>query len=285
MNKIKYKKILFDTLKYFISICEENHLAYYIAAGSALGAIRHHDIIPWDDDIDIYMPRDDYKKFLSLKDQINDKQYQIITLENPGYYLPFAKMVNSNTTIWEYKQFPFIIGIFIDIFPLDRINKNKEETAKLVLQYKSKFYNYLRGIKKYTFYDFIQPLKKCEIKSFLNKLLDITYYRINNKRFLTDFKCYEEQLNNSNDGDYLVAFGGSYGIKEIYNRDWFLEIIEIDFGDIKVKIPKKYNEYLTYLYGDYMKLPPKEKQISHHYQHYINIDCRKSIHEIENCKL
>ena len=165
MDKIKYKKILFDTLKHFISICEKNQLTYYIAAGSALGAVRHHDMIPWDDDIDIYMPRDDYKKFLSLKDQIDDKQYQIITLDNSGYYLPFAKMANLNTTIWEYKQYPFIIGIFIDIFPLDRINKNREETAKLVIEFKSRFYNYLRGIKKYTLNDFILSLKKCCVKA------------------------------------------------------------------------------------------------------------------------
>ena len=280
MDKIKYKKILLDTLKYFISICEKNELTYYIAAGSTLGVVRHHDMIPWDDDIDVYMPRDDYNKFLSLRNSINNKQYEIVSLSNKGYYLPFAKIVNLNTTIWEYKQFPFIIGIFIDIFPLDRINANKEETIKLVKQYKSKFYNYLRGIKKHTMKDFIKSLKDCDIKSFLNSILDITYYRINNKRYLYSFLDYEKQLNNSEKGDYLVAFGGSYGVKEIYKREWFLNSIEADFADIKVKIPKGYDEYLTYLYGDYMKLPPIDKRISRHCQYYINIDCRKTINEI-----
>jgi len=281
MDKIKHKKILFDTLKYFISICEKKRLTYYIAAGSALGAVRHHDMIPWDDDIDIYMPREDYNKLISLKNEINNEEYNIVSLNDPGYYLPFAKIVNLNTTIWEYKQYPFIIGIFIDIFPLDRINKNREETARLVLQYKSKFYNYLRGIKKYTFDDFIKSLKVCDIKSFFNKILDITYYRNKNKRFLSLFLNFEKELNNLNEGDFLVAFGGSYGVKEIFKREWFLDYIEIDFADIRVKIPKGYDEYLKHLYGNYMKLPPKEKQISRHFRHYINIDCRKSFDEIE----
>lgn len=285
MDKIKYKKILFDTLKYFISICENNQLTYYIAAGSTLGAIRHKDMIPWDDDIDIYMPREDYEKFLSLKDEVNNNQYNIVSLADTGYYLPYAKMINLNTTIWEYKQFPFIIGIFIDIFPLDRINKNKEETEQLVIQYKSKFHNYLRGIKKYTFSDFIQSLKQYELKSFINKILDITYYRYKNKTYLKSFLNYDKQLNNTKEGDYFVVFGGSYGVKEIYKREWFLDNIEIDFAGIRVKIPKEYDKYLKHLYGNYMKLPPKEKQISRHYQHYINIDCRKSIREIENCRL
>lgn len=280
MDRIKYKKILINTLKYFISICEKNQLTYYIAAGSTLGAIRHKDIIPWDDDIDVYMPREDYEKLLSLKNNINNKQYEIISLNDAGYYLPFAKICNVNTTIWEYKQFPFIIGVFIDIFPLDRINASKVETTKLFKRYNSKFHNYLRGIKQHTFNDFIKSLKDCNIKSFLNLILDISYYRINNKRFLNSFLDYEKQLNNSKEGDYLVVFGGSYGIKEIYKREWFLNSIEADFADIKVKIPKGYNDYLTYLYGDYMKLPSIDKRISRHYQYYINIDCRKTINEI-----
>lgn len=285
MDRVKQKKILLDTLKYFISICETNQLTYFIAAGSTLGAVRHHDIIPWDDDIDIYMPREDYEKLLSLEKSINNSEYEIISLKNTGYYLPFAKMVNLNTTIWEYKEFPFVMGIFIDIFPLDRINANKEETIKLITQYKSKFYNYLRGIKKYTFSDFIHSLSQCEIKSFINKILDITYYRFNNNKYLTLFLDFDKQLNDTKRGDYFVVFGGSYGIKEIYKREWFIDYIEIEFAGITVKIPKEYDEYLTYLYGDYMKLPPIEKQISRHCQYYINIECRKTFHEIEICKI
>lgn len=279
----RFKTLLLDTFKYTVSICEKYNLKYYVAAGSALGAVRHHDIIPWDDDIDIYMPRDDYEKFRSISHQYISEEYEILSLDNDGYYLPFIKVSNKNTTIWENKMYPFILGVFVDVFPLDRVDANIEEIHKMVHTYKIKYRNFLRSICNYSINDLCNMLSHGHIRSFLKSVLKITYFRIKREKYLQEFREYDKSMNNPQ-GDYLVVFGGSYGVKEIYQREWFLDTVEMDFADMKVKIPKGYDEYLSYLYGDYMTLPPREKQVNKHPHYFIDLSQRLSIREIKNRK-
>gem|GEM_PF-4050912 len=92
------KKALTSTLKGFINFCEQHNLRYYAAFGTAIGAVRHHGIIPWDDDIDVYMPREDYNKFLSLRGTLENSEYEIVDIENKGYYL--ERQINE----FEYKK-------------------------------------------------------------------------------------------------------------------------------------------------------------------------------------
>ena len=284
MNKLEKGKLI-DALKFFISICEENKLTYYLAAGSALGAIRHHGIIPWDDDIDIYMPRLDYEKFLSLKKSYVNEKYQVVTLEDKGYYLPYAKIVDLSTTIWEHKCFPFILGAFIDIFPLDRIDEDIRGTKKLVKKYKHKFNKYSRGISVYSFSDLKRMLITGDFLNLFRSVLKISFYRKMNRKYLVEFIRFEKQLNNNESGNYLVVFGGSYGVKEIYKREWFLDVTEVDFSGVKVKIPIGYHEYLSHLYGNnYMEMPTKENQCTCHNHYFVDYECRLTFNEIKKRK-
>ena len=91
ISEIEFKQRLIKLFKEFIDVCNKNKLRYYAAYGTALGAVRHRGIIPWDDDIDVWMPREDYERFLSLRNQLTATPYEILDIQNKGYYLYFAK--------------------------------------------------------------------------------------------------------------------------------------------------------------------------------------------------
>lgn len=120
-DKLKYKEILCKTMKSFINICKEHNLQYYACAGTCLGAIRHKGMIPWDDDIDVLMPRSDYDKFLALKQKLQGTGYEIVDSNNQFYNQWFAKFSDANTTIVEMTDFPIVFGVYVDIFPLDEV--------------------------------------------------------------------------------------------------------------------------------------------------------------------
>lgn len=95
------KNKLNEVFQFTIDFLNSYNLNWCVAYGTAIGAVRHHGIIPWDDDIDIFMPREDYNKFMSLRGELYDTHYRIIAMGDDNYWLPFAKLFDSNTTIWE----------------------------------------------------------------------------------------------------------------------------------------------------------------------------------------
>ena len=118
--KERWNTTILGILRELISICERHGLHYYCCAGTAIGAVRHHGIIPWDDDIDVIMPRPDYDRLLEIAQQEDFGQYELITpYNNPAYPLYFAKLSDRTTTLVEERERPCVIGLFVDIFPLD----------------------------------------------------------------------------------------------------------------------------------------------------------------------
>lgn len=146
---LAYRAKLIETFKAFDKFCEEHNLTYYAGGGTLIGAVRHQGIIPWDDDIDVLMLKPDYDRFLALKKQCKGTGYNILDYHDKGYYLPFAKFVDSNTSIWEMSQQQFVIGSFVDVFPLCITDDNEEENQYKVDCYKTLFNNYSNGIKSY----------------------------------------------------------------------------------------------------------------------------------------
>ena len=157
----RYKKVLLETMKAFIDFCSQNKLEYVAAYGTALGAVRHKGLIPWDDDIDVFMTRDNYEKFLECREKAKLAGYEIFDLNDEGYYLPFAKFCNANTTLWEVERLPFVMGVFIDVFPLDFTSEDESYSVEVRRQYKEFWGWYFQSLKKFKVGDFVS----CEVKT------------------------------------------------------------------------------------------------------------------------
>ena len=279
-----YKPKLIQVLKEFISICTIHNLNYFCCGGTALGAVRHNGIIPWDDDIDIIMPRPDYDKFLAL---FESDDYVLITPENTNsYYLPYSKMSLKNSTLIEKRGILCNVGIFIDIFPLDGISKNENNQ----LQDLKQFYKIANKIHrqpkqfKNNILDGVKSLKNRQIRSFWLELSLAFNKKAKRKKIISSLRdCmlkYDYAI-----AEYVSNYAGMWGIRECCPKIWFEKFTEYEFEGILVRLPAEPHHYLTRLYGNYMELPPVEKRTSHHVFAYINLEKRLTIEEIKALKL
>lgn len=254
------QNIELDILKEFIRVCEILELNYFLIGGSLIGAVRHKGFIPWDDDIDVCMLRDEYEIFLREGQKYLDKKLFIQTYKtDENYSNCFAKIRNSETTFMEdsVKDVQMNHGIFIDIFPIDNLYSINKIKAKMI--HYALYQNY--------FLNSENLFKKCF--AYLSKI----FYR--NKTKLELCKKLEKihTLANDKNKDKVVNYCGSWGVKkESHYKDDFSDYQLVDFENIKVKIPIGYDRILKDTYGDYMKLPPEEKRVSHHYTEVIDVN-------------
>lgn len=264
LNKIKELELnMFDTI---IHICEEEKIKYFVSGGTALGTIRHNGFIPWDDDIDIALPREDYEKFIKIvPEKLPENLFLQTFLSDPEYPLNYAKIRNSDTTFIEssFKDLKMNHGIYIDVFPLDGYPKSKLQQA---------IFNFRNNL---LFYGCYFRLNRCTLSSVKTKLLYFTtkflykdIYTINLKREKL-FKKYKYK-----DCEYVAAFCGAYGKKEIMPKMFFGNGRKGTFEGLTVNLPDKVEDYLTQLYGDFMQLPPIEKRKPHH--HCVVVDLNKA---------
>lgn len=279
----KEKQILINLFQKFINICQVHNLRYYCIGGTLLGAIRHQGMIPWDDDIDVLMPREDYDKFLKI-DFSEFEGVEVITMHNnPHYYLPFSKFCDSSTTILEYANIPAILGSFIDIFPLDGASSDENVLEKDLLQFRM-LANKL----------FVESKVFIEnIKSFFKRLFNFQFRAAWNEITLSVSKeTKRRSIVNSlemvmrrydyNNSTIVGNYGGMWGIKEFWNKSNFDSYLLQNFESLQVRIPVGYDAILTKMYGNYMQLPPIEKRISHHNVAYKNLKERKSLQQVYN---
>ncbi|MCI5496988.1 MAG: LicD family protein [Firmicutes bacterium] len=256
------QKIAFEILKFVDKFCRKHNIKYSICGGTLLGAVRHKGFIPWDDDIDIMMPREEYERFLKLMDNQykNGDKYKCLHYGKnfPDYYYRFAKVVDLSTTLQEST---FInnkeLGIFIDVFPLDGIPSNHP------LRYAKKSHYYGRMLIHSNMSKVNKngiPIGKYLIKKYLlypfAKLYGRDYWLKKHENYVKSFHF--------NDYEYCNLYAGGIGINEMFPRKFFDEIIDIDFEGYKLQTIKEYEKYLEHAYGDYMTPPPPEKQITHH---------------------
>lgn len=249
------QKVQIMILKYFIKICEENNLLYFIYGGSLLGTIRHEGFIPWDDDIDVIMFREDFEKLNKIFEKNIDDKYRFINVLNEEtYHYTFGRLMLKNTLFeeWWASQVDYTHNIFIDVFILDNIPKNKFK--RFIHRWSSFLLNQL------TMYAFIKfdnnsKLKKIiqQLTHYLIKILPMSPYSIKRKCVET-FTKYENQ-----DCDEVCDFPAICQMPIYYKTDW-LPLKKAKFEDLEVNIPNDYDKILTRTYGDYMKLPPKESR-------------------------
>lgn len=236
-----------DILKYVDAVCKEYNLRYFLSFGTLIGAIRHKGFIPWDDDIDISMPREDYDRFVEITKNTKGI-YITLYPEKEGYPYPFVKVVDTNTKLAEEDVMDIPDnGLWVDIFPLDGYTNSKPS-------FTNKFATALERARSLATYD------KCPERFKNQKLLWLIArcfgYKFFQKKVIS--LCKKSPYATSKYVGY--AYGAAMSV---YPGDFFNELIRAPFEDGEFLIPARYDEYLTLLYGDYMKIPSEDQQISH----------------------
>lgn len=251
------KAIELDILKVFHAFCVKNNIRYFISHGTLLGAIRYKGFIPWDDDLDVLVPREDYERLLTIFR--DTERYQLIAFEkNPNYAFPYAKLCDMSTRKIEGGQDNGVeLGLDIDVFPLDHWNDDLKK-AKHEVKYQRRSMRCL-GLAKLQKPDSVNPVKRFVkgILMALCKLRGSAYY-------------VEKIIQCANKPEQKGSryMGGKawnvYGERDILPAEVFAEAIELEFEGEKFFAPVGYDAFLTSLYGDYLPEPPVEKRKTHH---------------------
>lgn len=255
------KTIETDILRAFVRVCEQLNLRYYLLGGTLLGAVRHQGFIPWDDDIDIGMPRADYERFLEQGGGLlPDHLFLQTNVTDPEYPLCFAKIRDSRTTFVESSVGDRKInhGVFLDIFPLDYYPEGVFERATFTLRKKL-----LCGRIDTVFRIPENRTAKARSKRILGTILMPSLKRAVRNRN----RLYRSVKKSS----FLANYGGAWGAKEIVPADWYGDGTPVQFEGLTVMAPREYDKWLTQVYGDYMQLPPVEKRVNHHYTDAIDL--------------
>ena len=276
----RYKTILFKTFQAFIDTCEKYNLRYFCAGGTVLGAVRHGNIIPWDDDIDVFMPRDDYERLIELSNEISKGDYSVIAAKITPMFATFAKFYDKSTTLWELKEIPFVYGIYIDIFPLDESCDSQEEFLKKYMRLRNAQRWYQLSQMKFNISDIFSYLRQGDMKYFYKGILSYFFPRFTSSLFRKYLLTVEGSFIGQR-GESMVCPYGEYFKKEYQKKVWYDDYKELPFGSLKVRVPFDYDAFLTHVYGDYMKLPPQEKQVSHHYHYFLDMNKGMTLEEIK----
>ena len=245
--------------KDFHQICVDNDLKYYMLGGTMLGAVRHKGFIPWDDDMDFGMPREDYDRFISISQQVLPDYYELKyyanTENSPMHYVKF---IDNRTTLIEAAYENYLEGLYIDIFPLDgagRWGVIDKIRAKRIL------------IKQILIINHCTTRKKKGIKNILKKYAQ--------KRSLNNLHTSIERLMTKRtlaESTRIANYLGAWASKEIMPKEVMGTPTLYTFENAEFYGSENADGYLSSLYGDYMQLPPKESQVFKHNYHYINFN-------------
>lgn len=280
-DKIIWKDKIKGILFFIDDFCKKHNIKYYCCGGTAIGVARHKGFIPWDDDIDIAMPRPDYMKFIECFNAENPKGFEFISYYNTdNFYYGMAKVCLTDTTLIEFKGQPYIEGLYVDIFPLDGSAPTQAEFVKTMDKYR-KLALMLEAAS--TPLDIINRMKLAK-NGYLYCLRCLPYYAIkpilNRKKIIAKMEeiCLKYKYEQS---EYVSSYCGSYNYKERFPQKWIGNGQNMIFENMDVVMMDDYDSFLRHYYGDYLKLPPKDKQIGHHFAYYYNLYGRKSLSEIK----
>lgn len=270
MNPMELKKLKETELQMlieFIRICKAHDLRYFLLGGTALGAVRHKGFIPWDDDIDVALPRDDYMQFLNYAEkELPSNLFLQHAGTDPRYAANYAKIRNSDTTFIEtpVKDMKIHHGVYIDIFPLDGTSDH--------LSIRNIQFSLLRWLNilisdVYYLPDQADSWKRklCHV---ICRILPMDYKMLRDWREKIMCRYPYAQA------ETVANFCGAWGKKEIMPKAIFGSGSIGSFEGLEVMLAENWDQYLSKLYGDYMTPPPEEKRVGHHY--YTVLDLEKS---------
>lgn len=254
---VQYKKKICEVAKAFDAFCTKHDLYYSAIGGTAIGALRHKGIIPWDDDIDFVMPRPDYERFLQICGELLPK-YDVFTHRtHPLYHLTMAKMCDANTSYLSSFAQHQMIGAFIDIFPIDGCPGNtKEEREKF-------FYDYRKlraqGEAIQNFHSPMYLLSLIHTKNWEeipNEFSSHWYHLLGKKNDIFE-KCDHILLSHPFEtSEYVAYFSTFRNASVISPREWFEGYYYVPFEDFQIRLASGIHDFLTQSFGDYMTPPP-----------------------------
>lgn len=258
---------VFSILKQFDRFCRENEISYFALGGTLLGAIRHGGFIPWDDDIDVGVPREDYERMISIADRI-PMPFRLESSECDSTYIyPYAKIYDTKSVVIEKYVNPFERGLWIDVFPIDGTYDNKSlqwmhfksiQIMKGMISTKSKSYrikdqNATKKIARAIMGLYLNIVPESALRSALRWLL----------RRKSPYKS-----------NFVGNLLGRWGQREIVATQVIMPGIAIEFCGMTVHAPSAPESYLTSIYGDYMELPPEHERTSGH--EFLKVDLNAS---------
>ena len=257
LRKLQLKEL--ESLEYFDSFCKENELRYYLLGGCVIGALRHGGFIPWDDDIDIIMPRRDYERMLRLWKQ-QESNERFLMLKTDGRVFTgnsFATLIDTSATMIKENQKDIDVphGIVTDIFPMDGCPDKKLQ----------RYIQYYHAMMYSLFITEFVPEKHGKLMRFICSLL-LKLFPSREKRTKI-WKKHEKKMTkysfNTHKKCTELCAGPHYMLNE-YPQKAFAKAVYHDFEGMSVPLPQGYDEYLTMAFGDYMQMPPEDKQTPHH---------------------
>ena len=247
---------MLEMLIYFKQFCEKYHLRFWLIGGGAIGAVREHGFVPWDDDIDLQMPRPDYERFHRLWAKYGDKKRYTLCRSDrkTNYHHAASSLRDPNTTfICTYNKNQEIChGISLEFGAVDATPDSK------LLQYIQIFWGYMFAI----FNAQRLPNNRGKMARTVTKML----YAMTTKKMKDDIWIFAEKQKSKYSWKKAHYIKELWGKTSFYNfpKEWFDSVVWVDFEGEKMPLPKGYHEYLSLIFGDYMKRPPVEQQVAKH---------------------
>ena len=255
VNEIQQMEL--GIMEYIHKVCQKIGVKYFLAYGSLIGAVRHQGFIPWDDDMDICMLREDYEKLQDYLIANPDERYEVMSYKNNlNYVYPFMKVQDNHTYLLEEDvRIDSNMGIYVDIFPVDGYEDDVEFKNKMTKLIKK------RQLSCYTFKGITNT--KSVLNSLLRYVSVIIFYFTNTNKYVAQIEelAKSRKVSDYEQVDYLIYKDMN---KPVWRREWLEQVTTGTFEGKEFTIPKNYHEILTSDYGDYMQLPPVEQRVSHH---------------------
>lgn len=269
MDNLNLKPIFEEVLNIygaFRVICEKHNLTFYAAYGTAIGAIRHHGFIPWDDDMDLHMPRADFERFLEIAPKELPEWYQIVSLDNtPEYTHHFCKVQETRKDVYARVEkecgSKLPQGLYIDIFPMDGVPSSRIRNALRHLKFlliagqALHYFNPPAGLIKKV----VAAVCAFIGRPFFGKLFNSNEYA---RCLVREMKKIRYENQDICASGYTYVYKGNSRYSGIYPfpKRYLGTPKWVAFENTKIAVPEDYDAYLRFFYGDYMKLPPEADQ-------------------------